>query len=64
MSEARILLDHGEEGVGLEILLSNLFEIDFVLPAVLRKELHWLVRRVSMGSSYAEIVDRLPSTSN
>lgn len=59
ITEARDLFDHGEEGIGLEILISNLHEVAFPVSAELFAELRWLTTRFSIGASYVNTLDAL-----
>jgi hypothetical protein len=59
VGEARHLLDHGEGGLGLEILLSNLHEVSFPAPPALVAELRWLAARLAIAPSYASLLDQI-----
>ena len=59
IAETQNLLDHGEEGAGLELLVSNLDEVTFPVSAALHAELDWLAARLTIGPSYAALLVRL-----
>jgi hypothetical protein len=60
IGEVLPLLDCGEAGIGLEILISNLHEVSFPTPAALAAELRWLAGRLTIGPGYAAALEQLP----
>lgn len=63
VSETRHLLDHGEGGIGLDILLSNLVEISFPVPPDLLEELRWLTTRFALEPRSASLLEHLSESS-
>lgn len=59
VKEARHLLDHGEQGIGLEILISNLHEVSFRAPTALVADLRWLAARLTLAPRYVALLDQL-----
>jgi hypothetical protein len=57
-NEVRDLLDRGEQGIGLEILISNLHEASFPLGEDFLAELRWLASRIPL-ESYVGLLDEL-----
>src|SRR5262245_20391813 len=58
LNEARDLFEHGEEGIGLEVLVSNLHEVSSPVSAELHAELRWLATRprLTLGSDYMTVL--------
>jgi hypothetical protein len=59
LTEARHLLDHGEAGIGLEMLICNLFEVGYQAPPTLVGDLRWLATRLAIEPGCAAVIDQL-----
>ncbi len=59
VNTTREMFDHGEQGIALEILLSNMHEYAYPTPDDVKTELTWLAVQYRIDCRYAALISLL-----